>query len=245
MRRTVSIALAAMAFALLAFVPSAGAQPLKFLLAPEAACPGATELDAPVAVQEGAMRCLTDFARRHRGMHGLGDDSELDRSALHKSGDIIRCDSFSHYACGRDFTYWMQRTGYIPARCWRAAENIAWGTGSYGSARSIFNAWLHSPGHRENIMGPYGQIGVGLQVGGLSGHGDAHVWVQHFGSHCDERPSNDGPKSHDPKPHVVFHKDLGKAIAVDSPPAPPEPETPPAPLVPEAPLIPPAPETLP
>ena len=38
------------------------------------------------------------------------------------------------------------------------------------------------PGHRENILGSYGQIGIGLRVGGLDGHGDAHVWTQHFGS---------------------------------------------------------------
>ena len=47
--------------------------------------------------------------------------------------------------------------------------------------RSIFSAWMHSAGHRENILGPYGQIGIGLRVGGLDGHGGAHVWTQEFG----------------------------------------------------------------
>ena len=200
MRRTIAIALALTALAALA-APSAGARPLKRLLAPVARCPGASDLEAPVEVQERAMRCLTVFARRHDGKPGLSNDGELDRSALSKSGDILRCNSFSHYACGRDFTYWMQRVGYIPARCWRAGENIAWGTGRLGSARSIFRAWLHSPGHRENILGPYGQLGVGLRVGGLAGHGEAHVWVQHFGSHCGR-----------PVPH--FRRELGQAVAV-------------------------------
>ena len=118
------------------------------------------------------------------GMAGLVDADDLDRSAAEKSGDILRCDNFSHYACGREFTYWMQRVGYIPARCWRAGENIAWGTGDLGTVRSIFRAWIHSPRHLENILGPYSQLGVGLRVGNLEGHSDAHVWTQHFGSHC-------------------------------------------------------------
>ena len=130
------------------------------------------------------MRCMTNFARRHAGLAGLGDAGGSTARPRHKSGDILRCDSFSHYACGRDFTYWMQRVGYIPARCWRAGENIAWGTGALGTVRSIFRAWLHSPGHRENILGPYRQIGIGLRVGGLDGYGGAHVWTQHFGTHC-------------------------------------------------------------
>lgn len=147
-------------------------------------CPGADEEGASVAVQEQAMLCLTNQARHRRGLGKLDDFAKLDRSADRKSRDIIRCDSFSHEACGRDFTFWMQRVGYIPSGCWRAGENIAWGTGSYGTVRSIFSAWMHSPGHRENILGGYTQIGIGLRVGGLEGHGGAHVWTQQFGTRC-------------------------------------------------------------
>jgi uncharacterized protein YkwD len=184
MRRLTPIVVGLVALAGLA-APTAGARSLQRLIAPVQVCPGATEVNAPIAVQEQAMRCLTDFARGHDGMGRLNNTSELDRSALHKSGDILHCDSFSHFACGREPMYWMQRVGYIPARCWRAGENIAWGTGEFGSALSIFAAWMHSPGHRENILGPYGQIGIGLRVGGLEGRSDVHVWTQHFGSHCD------------------------------------------------------------
>ena len=130
------------------------------------------------------MWCMTNFARRHAGMTGLDDSAMLDSSAADKSRDILRCDSFSHYACGRGFTYWMQRVGYVPTRCWRAGENIAWGTGRLGTVRSIFRAWLHSPEHLANILGHYRQLGVGLRVGRLGGYGGAHVWTQHFGTHC-------------------------------------------------------------
>lgn len=150
------------------------------------------------------MRCMTDFARRHVGMARLVDARALDRSALDKSRDILRCDSFSHYACGREFTYWMQRVSYIPAPCWRVGENLAWGTGGYDSVRSIFRAWIHSPEHRANILGHYTQIGIGLRVGDLNGDQGVHVWTQHFGSHC-------GPA---PRPAAPRREGLSAALAV-------------------------------
>jgi uncharacterized protein YkwD len=49
----------------------------------------------------------------------------------------------------------------------------------------VFNAWMHSAGHRDNILSrSYDQFGVGLDIGGLDGSRNAHVWVQHFGDHC-------------------------------------------------------------
>jgi uncharacterized protein YkwD len=182
--RKISLAIALVVLACAAMAPAAGAMDLEALIAPTSACDGQTDAQASVATQEEAMRCMTDFARGHTGMAGLADVGELDRSAREKSDDILRCNSFSHYACGRDFTYWMQRVGYIPARCWRAGENLAWGTGELGNVRSIFRSWIHSPEHRENILGPFSQIGVGLEVGSLEGHAEVHVWTQHFGSHC-------------------------------------------------------------
>ena len=149
-----SLAIALVVLAAAALAPTASAGDFDRLIAPTDVCADQTNPLAPAAVQEQAMRCMTDFARGQSGLGTLGDLTDLDRSARAKSDDILRCDSFSHEACGRTFTYWMQRVGYIPARCWRAGENIAWGTGSLGSVRSIFRTWIHSPEHRENILGP-------------------------------------------------------------------------------------------
>ena len=33
-----------------------------------------------------------------------------------------------------------------------AGENLAWGTGSQGTARAIVAAWLASPEHRANLL---------------------------------------------------------------------------------------------
>lgn len=155
------------------------------LIAPAAACPNQGNLADPVQAQEMAMRCMTNFARVHAGLPELADSQPLDLSAGEKSGDVIACDSFSHTACGREFTYWMRQADYMSSQCWRVGENLAWGTNEDGTVRSIFQAWMRSPGHRENILGEYDQLGISLLSGDLEGRVAAHVWTEHFGSHCE------------------------------------------------------------
>lgn len=155
------------------------------LVASPASCPGQTDPDATVAAQEEAMTCMTNFARAAAGLSELSEVEELDRSALGKAGDVLRCDNFSHFACGREFTYWIYESGYIGEACWHAGENLAWGTGEFGSVRSIFRAWLASPGHRKNILGDYANIGIALERGNLEGNAGAQVWAAHFGSRCE------------------------------------------------------------
>lgn len=153
------------------------------LIAPAAACP-AQSLRSPAEAQEQAMLCMTDFARTSAGLGDLADAEELDLSSEGKAEDVLRCDSFSHFACGREFTYWIREAGYIDEGCWHAGENLAWGTGEYGSVRAIFRAWMNSPTHRHNILGDYDEIGIGLESGELEGRPRARVWAAHFGSHC-------------------------------------------------------------
>jgi uncharacterized protein YkwD len=180
-------AIVAVLLTVLLFALPGTAQALRVsrLIAPATACPHQGDRGDSVAVQERAMRCMANFARQRRGLPKLKADRRLQRSAHHKARDIVRCDSFSHSACGRGFTYWMRRDGYLSGRCWRAGENIAWGGGSLGTVRSIFEAWMRSPGHRENILElGYDGLGVGLVVGALDGYSPAYVWAQHFGRRC-------------------------------------------------------------
>lgn len=198
MTRKLIVALSALVLIAALVAAPAQARRLSTLVAPPSACPNQTDLGDSTAVQVEAMHCMTNFARKHDGLGRFGNAASLDQSATRKNGDILRCNSFSHYACGRQFTFWMQRSGYLASRCWRAGENIAWGTMSQGTVRSIFVAWLHSPEHRANILGRFSQIGIALSVGNLEGHRDAHVWTQDFGSHCGAPTRH---PSHTPKPH--------------------------------------------
>lgn len=164
--------------------PSAATDGLGTLIAPASACPDQEALDAPADVQESTMSCMVDYARTQAGLAGFAEVETLQRSAEDKADDVLRCDSFSHFACGRDFTYWMRQTGYVSSQCWRVGENLAWGTGAYGTVRSIFRAWMSSPGHRENILDDFTETGISLRLGTLSGQAGTHIWAEHFGSHC-------------------------------------------------------------
>ncbi|HET7506962.1 MAG TPA: CAP domain-containing protein [Solirubrobacterales bacterium] len=152
-----------------------------FLALPSAAqaCHNQDKGKAPFEAQERAMLCLVNHARTTRGLPPLKATLSLIKAADHKSRDILRCNEFSHEACDREFTFWMTRFGYQGCS---AGENIAWGSGGLGTPRKIFQAWMKSPGHRENILGPYEETGIGLQTGKLEGYGGAHVWTQEFGS---------------------------------------------------------------
>jgi uncharacterized protein YkwD len=142
-------------------------------------CPHQADATASASLQERAVLCLVNRARTGRGLEPLAAPRSLARAADHKSADILRCDEFSHEACGREFTYWIERSGYGGCS-W--GENIAYASGTYATPRTIFGLWMHSPGHRRNILGRFTDIGIGLRVGTLEGNGGAHIWTQEFGS---------------------------------------------------------------
>ena len=141
--------------------------------------------DAAVAAQESTMLCLVGEARERYGLPPLAGSETLRQTAVEKGGDLLRCNEFSHTACGRAFTYWIEESGYMSADCWRVGENLAWGVDEEGTVGSIFRAWMRSPAHRANILGDFEETGVDLRVGQLGGLTGVHLWTQHFGSHCD------------------------------------------------------------
>jgi uncharacterized protein YkwD len=149
-----------------------------------ATCPGQKSLAAPVEVQLRAMRCLVNFARLRAGLEGLAESGLLNESASRKAADIMRCDSFSHFACGRQFNYWMREGGYMSGPCWRTGEDLAWGLGRLGTARSSFQALMRSTTHREVILGEFNEIGVSLRSGHLELISGVRLWVLHFGLRC-------------------------------------------------------------
>ena len=169
----------------LALAPAASARSILFHaseVAPAPVCPGQTTEGMSVEEQVNVMFCMTNYARSVNGLAPLTQSRPLGMAAEGKSSDILGCDEFSHEACGRPFTFWDKKYGYLKG-CWKAGENIAWGTGTYSTVGSIFTAWLQSPEHHENILGPYSEIGIGLRVGNLEGNEEAAVWTQDFGSH--------------------------------------------------------------
>jgi len=76
---------------------------------------------------------------------------------------MLRTGTFAHGA----FNSRIRGTG-VHAR--RVGENLAWGQGSLGVARSIVAMWLASPEHRANLLHPgYRIVGVGALRGCFDG----------------------------------------------------------------------------
>ena len=130
------------------------------------------------------MLCLIGEAREQNGLPALAPSETLKQTAVEKGADLLACNEFSHTACGREFSYWIQESGYMSVECWRVGENLAWGVEDEGTVGSIFRAWMHSPAHRANILGDFEETGIDLRVGQLGGLTGVHLWTEHFGSHC-------------------------------------------------------------
>lgn len=158
-----------------------------YLLAPSDKCGGSRQTDTSLtpAEQETVMRCMHNYARSKVGRSALAGNSLLASSSDAKTADMMRCGQFSHTACGRETLFHVKRVGYTSGGCWGAAENIAWGSGSRGSVRSIMSAWLHSDDHRTSILnGRYREVGFGMRKGSFEGYNGAQVWTAHLGYRC-------------------------------------------------------------
>jgi uncharacterized protein YkwD len=151
------------------------------LLASAKRCPGQTDRALPSAAQERVMRCMHNHARARAGLWRLRPSSLLNASAERKSGDMLRC-GFSHNACGRSPDFWIVRVGYGSCSWrWGWAENIAWMPRDDATVRRFMSSWLHSDGHRYNLMSrAFNDIGLGYRRGAVRGHAGASVWTAHF-----------------------------------------------------------------
>jgi uncharacterized protein YkwD len=152
------------------------------LVAPGSKCPGQQNTHASENEQEDAMQCLLNYARQNSGGGNLNSNHRLEKAAGRKVGDVMRC-GFSHTACGHPADAYAHSFGYTRGS-WAWGENIGWGNGHSGTARSVFKQWLNSPPHRDTMLrGSFEDLGIGLRRGNFEGHGHAAVWVLELGCH--------------------------------------------------------------
>lgn len=153
-------------------------------VAPESECPGAENLAAVTSVQEQTEICLLNYARRAAGLAPLQLSPLLMRSAKIKADEILRCNQFSHEACGIDVRQPFADSGYFaPNSESRFGENLAWGGAEAGSPRGALLGWLESPEHRANLLrNDWQEQGIALvEVDDFRGVADSRIWVSHFG----------------------------------------------------------------
>jgi len=143
-------------------------------------CAGSTSEPASALAAEHAMVCVLNFARVRDGLRALPVSAKLNRSSRLKALDIVRCQQFSHEACGKDAHAVADAVGY-PEIPW--GENIYAGSGPFMPARVAADGWLNSEHHRENLFRPqWTEQGIAVVVASsLNGRHHVAVWVSEFG----------------------------------------------------------------
>jgi uncharacterized protein YkwD len=133
-----------------------------------AASPCAAGSREPAHMQESALRattlCLLNAQRSAHGLRPLRLDARLSRASRRHSRDMAANRYFAHESRdGARFSARIARTGWMSGRSrWSIGENLAWGSGTQATPRSIVSAWMHSAGHRANILnGGFHVIGIG------------------------------------------------------------------------------------
>ena len=142
---------------------------------------------ATLAQARVATLCLLNRERGRRGLRALRSESRLRSAASGHSRDMAEHDYFAHDTpSGLSVVDRVRRTGYLRhTHAWSVGENIAWGGGHYATPREIVDMWMHSEGHRANILNPgYREIGIGIAPGlpvtGSAGRGA--TYTTDFGS---------------------------------------------------------------
>jgi uncharacterized protein YkwD len=146
-------------------------------------CAGASSRPTPARTAEFSSTTLC-LLNRERARHGLGrlhSNSALAIAAWRHSRDMAQHNYFAH----GDFVGRIRAARYFgSARGWTVGENIAWGSWDYATPASIVDAWMHSPGHRANILnGRFKEIGLGVARGAPArGQDRGGTYVTDFGT---------------------------------------------------------------
>lgn len=150
---------------------------------------------------ESMLISLQNQARASAGKKSLTLDTDLRVIARWRSKDMIDRDYFSHTIKGTDhnvFWYMQHEYGY----CFKlAGENIGtvkWRGASVEDATNwVFDAFMKSEGHRDNIMGKSWDV---VAVGAYKGPDDKFMWTVLFADSCSSKPDPTPKPTHKPKP---------------------------------------------
>jgi uncharacterized protein YkwD len=122
---------------------------------------------------------LTNKERLNAGLKPVKEDSKLDEAAQIRAQKIIDFNEWNHEATksGVPYTKAIKEVNY-----WNITygENLA--KGIYTS-QAVVDAWMNSPGHRDNLLDPkFQEIGIGIISGKLDGV-ETPIIVQLFGGY--------------------------------------------------------------
>lgn len=170
-RQVIGLVIVVIALAASVLLPSRLGQDDPNRAAPTHGCERARERD------EGATLCLLNAERKAQGLRPLRRDRALDAAARRHALDMRDRGFFAHDTPeGVTPHRRIAQAGYHPARL--TGENLAKGEGSAGEAAAIVDGWMHSPGHRANVLRRrFEEIGVAIAT-----DGEEAIYVTTFGA---------------------------------------------------------------
>jgi len=105
---------------------------------------------------------LTNVERTRRGQTPLRADQRLMRAAQIHAEQMARAGQMAHDLPGAAYPRSEDRLAAAKYHWQAYGENVAMGQ---SSAAHVLDSWMHSPGHRKNILNPvYTELGVGYAV---------------------------------------------------------------------------------
>jgi uncharacterized protein YkwD len=125
----------------------------------------------PAAVSDAQLRhsvlCLLNAERTRHGLHRLRMNARLSQASRRHARDMVQRHYFAHSSRnGESFSARILATGYGRRGFRLLGENLVWGTGSSASPAGVVDMWMHSPGHRANILrAGFREIGIGVVRG--------------------------------------------------------------------------------
>jgi uncharacterized protein YkwD len=131
-----------------------------------------------------AILCLHNQIRAEHNLPVLRSNKRLRKAAVGHSRDMVAKNYFEHTTPGGvTMVDRILKAHYVRAdQGWSLGENLAWGTGSYGTPRGAVAAWMASPGHRDNIMRrAYREVGIGVVFGVPSSDAMGATYTLDFG----------------------------------------------------------------
>lgn len=120
---------------------------------------------------------MTNSYRANLNLNELIPNARLTQAAVNKAQNLLAEQYFSHTSpTGKKFSQWIKEVNY---KYFYVGENLAI---DFSNNQAIFQAWLDSPSHKENIIKPqYQEIGIAVLEGKYKNKPTAVV-VQLFGS---------------------------------------------------------------
>jgi uncharacterized protein YkwD len=112
--------------------------------------------------------CLINRERTSRGLRALRHDGQLRKVAGRYSRQMVRQSFFDHVGPnGSTVRSRINGTTYLKrAATWSLGENLYWGSGESATPQESVQGWMHSPGHRRNVLDRrFRDIGIGIAIG--------------------------------------------------------------------------------